>query len=133
MKTSASKILKFWLNKLKLNKSGNYLNKQTILISIIGIIILTTFLYFLRPVFFDYNYNKKVFENKINAIFNLKMNIEGGISYKILPTPRFEVKNVNLNLIDSDKKKIRIKKLYILISSLSLANFESIKPKKNSC
>ena len=53
MKTSASKILKFWLNKLKLNKSGNYLNKQTILISIIGIIILTTFLYFLRPVFFD--------------------------------------------------------------------------------
>ena len=130
MKTSASKILKFWLNKLKLNKSGNYLNKQTILISIIGIIILTTFLYFLRPVFFDYNYNKKVFENKINAIFNLKMNIEGSISYKILPTPRFEVKNVNLNLIDSDKKKIRIKKLYILISSLSLDNFESIKPKK---
>ena len=40
MKTSASKIIKLWLNKLKLNKSKNYLNKQTISIGITTIFIL---------------------------------------------------------------------------------------------
>jgi len=130
MKTSASKIIKLWLNKLKLNKSKNYLNKQTISIGITTIFILMILFYFLRPVYFDYQGNKKIFENKINTIFKLKMNIDGNISYKIFPTPRILVENVNLNFIKSNKKKIKINKLYILISPLNLDNFQKIYPKK---
>ena len=130
MKTSASKIIKLWLNKLKLNKSKNYLNKQTISIGITTIFILMILFYFLRPVYFDYQGNKKFFENKINTIFKLKMNIDGNISYKIFPTPRILVENVNLNFIKSNKKKIKINKLYILISPLNLDNFQKIYPKK---
>lgn len=130
MKTSASKIIKYWLNKLKLNKSENYLNKQTVLIGITTIFILTILFYFLRPVYFDYQGNKKFFENKINTIFKLKMNIDGNISYKIFPTPRILAENVRLNFVKSNKKKIKIKKLYILISPLNLNNFKNINLKK---
>jgi len=130
MKISASKIIKLWLNKLKFNKSKNYLNKHTVSIGISTIFILTTLFYFLRPVYFDYQGNKKLFENKINTIFKLKMNIDGNISYKIFPTPRILAENVNLNFIKSNKRKIKIKKLYILISPANLNNFENINPKK---
>ena len=40
------------------------------------------------------------------------------------------VENTHLDLIKSTKKKIRIKKLYILISSFNLKNIESFKTKK---
>ena len=130
MKTSASKIIKLWLNKLKLNKSKNYLNKQTISIGITTIFILMILFYFLRPVYFDYQGNKKFFENKIDTIFKLKMNIDGNISYKIFPTPRILVENVDLNFIKKNKRAIKIKKLYILISPLNLNNFQKIYPKK---
>ena len=99
MKTSASKIIKLWLNKLKFNKSKNYLNKHTVSIGISTVFILTTLFYFLRPVYFDYQGNKKLFENKINTIFKLNMNIDGNISYKIFPTPRILAENVKLNFI----------------------------------
>ena len=130
MKTSVSKIIKLWLNKLKFNKSKNYLNKHTVSIGIATIFILTILFYFLRPVYFDYQEDKKLFENKINTIFKLKMNIDGNISYKIFPTPRILAENVNLNFVKSNKRKIKIKKLYILISPANLNNFQNINPKK---
>ena len=88
MKTSAFKIIKLWLNKLKLNKSQNYLNKRTISIGITTFFILTILFYFLKPVYFDYQGNKKLLQNKINSVFKLKIDIDGKISYKIFPTPR---------------------------------------------
>ena len=84
MKTLASKTIKLWLNKLKLNKPQNYLNKHTISIGITTFFILTILFYFLKPIYFDYQGNKKLFENKINSVFKLRMDIDGKISYKIL-------------------------------------------------
>ncbi len=130
MKTSAFKIIRLWLNKLKLNKSQNYLNKRTISIGITTFFVLTILFYFLKPVYFDYQGNKKLLQNKINSVFKLKMDIDGKISYKIFPTPRILVENVRLNFIQSNKKKIKIKKLYILISPINLNNFENIDLKK---
>ena len=63
MKTLASKTIKLWLNKLKLNKPQNYLNKHTISIGITTFFILTILFYFLKPIYFDYQGNKKLFEN----------------------------------------------------------------------
>ena len=130
MKTSASKIIKFWLNKLNFRKSANYLNKHTISIGFTTIFILAVLFYFLRPIYFDYQGNKKFFENKINNIFKLNVNIRGNISYKVFPTPRILIKNAGLNFSESNKKKIKIKELYILISPLSLNNFKNIELKK---
>ena len=130
METSAFKIIRLWLNKLKLNKSQNYLNKRTISIGITTFFVLTILFYFLKPVYFDYQGNKKLLQNKINSVFKLKMDIDGKISYKIFPTPRILVENVRLNFIQSNKKKIKIKKLYILISPINLNNFENIDLKK---
>ena len=88
MKTSASKIIKFLLNKLNFRKSANYLNKHTISIGFTTIFILAVLFYFLRPIYFDYQGNKKFFENKSNYkiieklsfmlnISDLKLNKDG--------------------------------------------------------
>ena len=130
MKASASKIIKHWLNKLKNMKSQKYFNKHAISIGVVTIFILMILFYFLRPNFFDYQGNKKILENKISNIFKLKMDINGDISYKVFPTPRILIDNVRLNFTETNKKKIKIKKLYILISPLKLNNFENINLKK---
>jgi len=130
MKTSASKIIKSWLNKSNLLRSKNYLNKLTISMGIASIFILLILFYFLKPVYFDYQENKKFFENKINTIFKFKINIGGNISYKIFPTPRILIENVDLGFVKSTKKRIKVKKLHVLISPLNLNNFKSIDPKK---
>jgi len=130
MKISASKIIKSWLTKLKPNKSKNYLNKYTISIVAVFIFVILILFYFLRPIYFDYTNNKKILENKVNKTFELKTNFNENISYKVFPTPRILVENANINFINTDKKKIKIKKLYILISPLNLSNFEKIKFKK---
>ena len=130
MKTSAFKIIKSWLNKLNVNKPKNYLNKHMASIFIVAVFTLIILFYFLRPVYFDYQSHKKILENKISSIFKLKMNFGENISYKIFPTPRILVENVNLVFSKSNKKKIKIKKLYILISPLNLQNLGDIRPKK---
>ena len=130
MKTSASKIIKSWLNKFNSNSPKNYLNKHTVPIFIVIIFIFAFLFYFLRPVYFDYQSNKTILENNINSTFKLKTNFNGKITYKFFPTPRILVENTHLDFIKSTKKKIRIKKLYILISSFNLKNIESFKTKK---
>ena len=81
MKISASKIIKSWLTKLKPNKSKNYLNKYTISIVAVFIFVILILFYFLRPIYFDYTNNKKILENKVNKIFELKTNFNENISY----------------------------------------------------
>ena len=130
MKTSPSKIIKSWLNKVNIRRPKNYLNKYTLSLFFISIFILTILFYFLRPIYFDYQLNKKILENNINSTFKLKMNFAGNISYKVFPSPRILVEDVNLKFIKSSKKKIIIRKLYILISSSNLQNVKSIQPKK---
>ena len=130
MKTSPSKIIKSWLNKVNIRRPKNYLNKYTLSLFFTSIFILTILFYFLRPIYFDYQLNKKILENNINSTFKLKMNFAGNISYKVFPSPRILVEDVNLKFIKSSKKKIIIRKLYILISPSNLQNVKSIQPKK---
>ena len=93
MKTSAFKIIKSWLNKANFKRPKNYFNKYTVISVIVTVfaIIITT--YFLRPIYFEYNGNKKFLKNKIYNEFKLNIEFGGNISYKIFPTPRLVVNN----------------------------------------
>ena len=130
MKTSALKIIKSWLNKTNFYNSKNYFNKKTISIGIPVIFILVILSYFLRPMYFEYEADKKKIQDKINNIFKLHTNIRGAISYKIFPSPRIMIDDVNLHFDKSNGSKIKVNKLYILISPLKIKNLDSFELKK---
>jgi len=130
MKTSAFKIIKSRLNKRNFYNLKKYLNKKTILIGILIIFVLLAFSYFARPLYFDYQIEKENFESKIYNDFKLKTKINGDISYEFFPSPRIVVNNLIINLSKNKKERIKIKKLYILVSPLNLKNLEGLKLKK---
>ena len=130
MKTSAHKVIKFWLNKIKLNSLKDNLNKQSILIGAILILFLTIFTYFIRPNYFDYNLGKKNFQNKINNVFKLNIKIDGDITYQIFPSPRVIINDVVINFGKSTKANTEIKRMNILVSPFSLKNLESLNLRK---
>ena len=51
------------------------------------------------------------------------MNIDGNNSYKIFPTPRILAEDIKLNFDESNKRKIKVKKLYILIFLCLLSEY----------
>ena len=130
MKTSAHKVIKFWLNKIKLNSLKVNLNKQSILIGAILILFLIIFTYFVRPNYFDYNLGKKNFQNKINNVFKLNIKIDGDITYQIFPSPRVVINDVVINFGKSTKANTEIKRMNILVSPFSLKNLESLNLRK---
>ena len=132
MKTSPSKIIKSWLNKVNIRRPKNYLNKYTLSLFFISIFILTILFYFLRPIYFDYQLNKKILENNINSTFKLKMNFAGNISYKVFPSPRILVEDVNLKFIKSSKKNNNKKIIYFNFFFKS-SKCQKHSTKKNPC
>tara|TARA_Y100000590_G_scaffold305604_1_gene344696 strand:- start:3118 stop:4563 length:1446 start_codon:yes stop_codon:yes gene_type:complete len=130
MKTSAFKIIKSRLNKRNFYKLKNQLNKKTILIGILIIFVLAVFSYLVRPLYFNYQAEKENFESKIYNDFKIKSKINGDISYEFFPSPRIVINNLALNLGENSKERIKINKLYILISPLSLKNLDTLKSKK---
>ena len=72
MKNSAIKIVRFLFNKKNVNKLKNNLNKKTVLLAILAILILSIFIYFLRPMFFKYDSYKQVFEKKVYDLVKIE-------------------------------------------------------------
>ena len=130
MKTSVSKIIKRWLNKTNLTKYKKYLNQQTIPVVIATIFILLVLSYFLRPIYFNYEDNKKNFQNRIYSDFKVKINFNKEISYRFFPSPRIIINEAKINLTENSKKKIKIKELIILISPFKLQNIQNLSVRK---
>ena len=130
MKNSVFKIIKHWLNKPNFYKLKNSLNKEKIFLSIPVVLLLIVFFYFLKPLSFDYQSGKKNLEEKINSAFNLKANIGGNISYKLFPSPRLIVENIGLDFNNSEKRRTKIEKIFILISPLKIQNLQSFELNK---
>ena len=122
MRSSVFKIIKSRLNKRNFYKLKNQLNKKTILIGILIIFVLAVFSYLVRPLYFNYQAEKENFESKIYNDFKIKSKINGDISYEFFPSPRIVINNLALNLGENSKERIKINKLYILISPLSLSH-----------
>ncbi len=130
MKTSAHKIIKSWLNKTNFYKLKKSLNKEKFFMSIGIISVLFVIIYFVKPIYFDYQAEKQNLEKKINSAFSLITEINGNISYSILPTPRILIEDVSLDFGESTKDKIKIKKISILVSPLKIGNLKRFELKK---
>ncbi len=83
------------------------------------IVLLFSYLFYLSiPVFYNYGDLQKDITKKLLKEFNLNAALSANITYKILPSPNFEISNVILST-DSDKKFnefAQIKKLKIYVS-----------------
>ena len=71
MQNSATKIIKFILNKKNVEKLYKKLSKQTVIPLILLSFLFIFSYYFFKPYFYDYNSNKKVIEKKIKKNLNL--------------------------------------------------------------
>ena len=129
MKNSAIKIVSLLFNKKIVNNFKRHLNKKTISIGISALFLLIAASYFIRPIFIDYGSETKIIEKKINTYFKLDSEIKGKISYKFFPSPRLEIKKVNLNF-NSSKNKMFLEQAYILIPMFGDKNLKSLKFKK---
>ena len=70
MKTSASKILKQWFDKKKLDK-------RIILSAIITLLILVTLIFFGRPYFYNFDSNRISLEKSVNKAFKIDTKFKG--------------------------------------------------------
>jgi len=97
------------------------------------IVILFSYLFYLSiPVFYNYGDLQKDITKKLIKEFNLNAALSSNITYKILPSPNFEISNVILST-DSDKKFdefAQIKKLKIYVSIRNLHSQKELEIKK---
>ena len=86
---------------------------------ILLIVFLFLYLFYLSiPGLYYFERLQRDLTTKLSKEFNLNASLSGNITYKILPTPNFEILNVILNT-DSDEFA-QIKKMRIYISALKL-------------
>ena len=115
---------KFFYNKgeLKISNFNKYL------IVFISIIFLSLF-YFLIPTLYDKNWVQNTLEKKLINDFKVNFSLSSDISYEILPSPHFTIKNSKI--INEDNQNLKevaeIEKLKIFISKKNLFNKKNLK------
>lgn len=107
-----------------------HLNKKFFFIGGFVILLVLFFSYFLKPIYFDYNTNKEIIEEKINNTFKLQTKIEGNISYSAFPRPVIVVENIKLNFGKNKPNQLKIKKTFIKIASNKISNINQLEFKK---
>ena len=98
---------------------------------VFGFIFLTLFIYLGIPFFFDYKSNQSDLEKKIFENFGLNLSLTSKTKYNIFPSPRLNLKNVeilsfseNSNNVGSAKKVI-LKIPFTKLVSLKTIEFDS--------
>ena len=99
--------------------------KQTGLKSFItyvfSFIFLTLFIYLGIPYFFKYENNKSDLEKKIFKNFGLNLNLTSKAKYNIFPSPRLNLKNVEILSFSENSNNVgSAKKVIIKIAATSL-------------
>ena len=97
MKVSSLKLINQLVKKKVFFYPQKYLNKKIFFIGSFLIFLLAFFLYFLKPLYFDYNENKNIIQNKISEKFKLTSIIDGNVHYSALPSPTIIIENVIIN------------------------------------
>ena len=129
MQNSATKIIKFILNKKNVEKLYKNLSKQTVIPLILLSVLFIFSYYFLKPYFYKYDSNIKVIEKKIKGEFKLDIKINGKISYSFLPSPRIKIKKSELNF-NNKKNPILLEEINILIPVFNNKKLKDINFKK---
>ena len=115
------------LNKYLFNVSN--FNKYLIVL----IALLFVYLFYLSiPTLYNKGWVQNTIENKLVNEFKLRFSISSEISYEILPSPHFTIKNAKIfdDNIDSPRQFSEIKKLKIFISQKNLFNKDKLFIKK---
>ena len=121
--------------------SLNFLKSKNVKTSILSrylislIVLLFTFLFYLSiPTIYNYSDVQKYLNDKLLNEFNLNTSLSANITYKILPTPNFEISNVLLSTGDETKPDdfAQIKKMNIYLNVKNLYNQKKIQIKKIS-
>ena len=94
---------------------------------VLGFIFLTLFIYLGIPFFFDYENNKSDLEKKIFENFGLNLDLTNEVKYNIFPSPRLNLKNVEiLNFSESSNNIGSVEKVILKIPFKKLVNFQML-------
>ena len=113
---------------IKINQPG----LKSFVFYVFGFIFLTLFIYLGIPFFFDYKNNQSDLERKIFENFDLNLSFTSKVKYNIFPSPRLNLKNVEiLSFSESSKnigsvKKVILKIPFKRLVSLKKLDFDSI-------
>ena len=130
MKVTPTKIIEQLLKK-KIFNPQQFLNKKFFFIGVALILFLTLFLvYFLKPFYFDYNTKKDIIQKKISDQFKLKTQINGNISYSVIPIPTIIIENIKLNLAKDSSDTVELKKVLIRTSINKISSINQLEFKK---
>ncbi len=112
-------------NKINISVFNRYL--------ILLIVLLFSYLFYLSiPALYNYGELQNYLTNKLKKEFNLETALSANITYNILPSPNFEIRNVllNTNMKNELDAYAQVKKMRIYVSSKNLHNQKKIKIKK---
>ena len=138
-----ARFFNFIINKILLknqNQTNNFFfkgfeykisNFNKYLITLIALLFIYLF-YLSIPTLYDKTWVQNTIEAKLLNEFNINFSISSQISYEILPSPHFIIKNAKI-LDDNDnnpKELSEIKKLSVFISQKNFFNKDSLKIKK---
>ena len=130
MKVSLLKLIKQLVNKKVFFYPQKYLSKKIFFIGFFLIILLAFFSYFLKPIYFNFNENKDIIQNKINEKFKLTTTIDGNVSYSALPSPTIIIENTRINFGKTKSREIKVKKILIRTATNKLNNINQLDFKK---
>ena len=130
MKSISLKNTKQWLKKINLKDPQKYFNGKTIFPILTITLLLITVIYLVRPIYFNYSEKKTIIENKISKVFQLKMDLKGPVSYKLLPSPRLLIQKAILSIGNKKDSMVNINEVSIPISLFKLNNLEKFKLEK---
>jgi hypothetical protein len=113
---------------IRINQTG----VKSFVFYVSSFVLLTLFIYLGTPFFFDYKNNQSDLERKIFENFDLNLSITSKVKYNIFPSPRLNLKDVEiLGFSESSKnigsvKKVILKIPFKRLVSLKKLDFDSI-------
>ena len=113
---------------IRINQPG----LKSFVIYVFSFIFLTLFIYLGIPFFFDYKNNQSDLEKKIFENFDLNLSLTSKAKYNIFPSPRLNLKNVEILSFSENSNNIGFAKKVILkipfkkLVSLKKLDFNSI-------
>ncbi len=93
---------------------------------VFSFIFLTLFIYLGIPFFFDYKNNQSDLERKIFENFDLNLNFTSRVKYNIFPSPRLNLKNVEILSFSKSSENIgSVKKVILKIPFKKLVSLKN--------
>ena len=126
-----SKVNKIFVNKFKFKSKSQISNFNKYVISLISLLFIYLF-YLSIPGLYEKTWLQNAIENKLLNEFKINFSISPEITYEILPSPHFTIKNVKIfnDSLNTPKTLSEIKQLKVFIYQKNLFYKDQLKIKK---